>query len=102
LSASGLMFIAAAALLTAIADILLRIGVVQAGGLDLSSEGFIHDLSSLCQQALFIGGILLYGLATLSGFALFRLKGLCGSREPPSPLPSGVISSFTSPCHQKN
>ena len=76
MSASGFLFIIAAAFITAISNILLRIGVMRAGGFGVSAEGLVGDLWRLCQQPFFVIGMLLYGVAALTWIRILSTENL--------------------------
>ena len=52
----GLMLVAAAALLTAGANVLLRAGVLRFGEFSLAPESVINGLIGLAKQPLFVAG----------------------------------------------
>lgn len=76
MSKVGLLFIVAAALTTAVSNILLRIGVLRTGGLGVSSEGVAADLWRLCQQPFFVLGMALYGVAALTWIRILSTETL--------------------------
>ena len=76
MSASGFLLTIAAALITAISNILLRVGVLRAGGFGLSPENVAGDLWRLGKEPSFIIGILLYGLAALFWFRIISSENL--------------------------
>lgn len=76
MSASGFLWTIAAALITAISNILLRVGVLRAGGFGLSAQNILGDLWRLCEQPLFLLGVLLYGVAALMWFRIISSENL--------------------------
>ena len=76
MSAAGFVFIVSAALVTAISNILLRIGVKRAGGFGVSQHGLFRDLANLSAEPAFILGVLLYGVAALIWFRVVSTENL--------------------------
>ncbi|MCH7562411.1 MAG: hypothetical protein IH968_01195 [Gemmatimonadetes bacterium] len=62
---SALALVALSAILTAVANITLRVGVLKAGGLSLSRERFWSDAVALTSQPMFVVGFICYGLAAV-------------------------------------
>ncbi len=62
--------IAFTAITTAVANLLLREGVLRAGGLTLSLDRFWSDALALGAQPLFVIGFILYGLAAVLWFSV--------------------------------
>ena len=62
---SALALVALSAILTAVANITLRVGVLKAGGLSLSRERFWSDAVALASQPWFVVGFMCYGLAAV-------------------------------------
>ena len=58
------------AITTALANLLLREGVLRAGGLSLSLDRFWSDALALGAQPLFVIGFILYGLAAVLWFSV--------------------------------
>ena len=65
-----LALIALTAITTAVANLLLREGVLKAGGLSLSLDRFWSDALALGAQPLFVIGFILYGLAAVLWFSV--------------------------------
>ena len=61
--------IALTAITTAVANLLLRAGVLKAGGLSLSLDRFWSDAMALASQPLFVLGFICYGLAAVLWFS---------------------------------
>jgi len=72
----GLMLVAAAALLTAGANVLLRAGVLRFGEFSLAPESVINGLIGLAKQPLFVAGFALYGAAAIVWFSAISLEEL--------------------------
>lgn len=62
--------IALTAITTAVANLLLREGVLKAGGLSLSLDRFWSDAMALGAQPLFVIGFICYGLAAVLWFSV--------------------------------
>lgn len=62
--------IALTAITTAVANLLLREGVLKAGGLSLSLDRFWSDAMALGAQPLFVIGFISYGLAAVLWFSV--------------------------------
>lgn len=76
MSSTGLILVVAAAVLSALSNILLRVGVLRAGGLGTSERGLAADLAALLQDPLFLLGGLLYGVAALVWFRVISSEYL--------------------------
>ena len=76
MSASGLLFIVAAALVTAVSNILLRIGVQRGGGFGVSQDGLLRDVVRLSMEPAFLLGLALYGAAALVWFRIISTENL--------------------------
>ena len=75
MSLRGVSLILASALLTAAANLLMRVGVRAAGGFALSIQCFL----ALASQWMFVSGVLLYGLAAVLWFAVVATEDLSSS-----------------------
>lgn len=64
------------ALTTVAANVLLRFGLVKAGGLGISGRGFIADLFNLAIEPVFVIGLALYGAAALLWFYVLSSSSL--------------------------
>jgi multidrug transporter EmrE-like cation transporter len=73
---TGLLLVAIAAILSAGANILLRVGVLRAGGLGASARGYAADLLALLHDPLFMSGAALYALAALVWFRVISTEYL--------------------------
>lgn len=76
MTSTGLMLVVAAAVLSAGSNILLRIGVLRAGGLGISERGLAADLLALLQDPVFVLGGMLYGFAALVWFRVISSEYL--------------------------
>jgi drug/metabolite transporter (DMT)-like permease len=76
MTATGIVLVAIAAVLTAAANILLRVGVLRAGGFGASERGIAADLFALLQDPLFVLGGTLYALAALVWFRVISTEYL--------------------------
>ena len=65
MSLYGLFAVGLTAILTAVANLLLRGGVLRAGGLSLSPETFVDQFIALCKEPIFVLGVFLYGAAAV-------------------------------------
>jgi multidrug transporter EmrE-like cation transporter len=75
MSTRGLILLLAACLCTVSGNLLLRAGVVAAGGFRLSS-GATSQLLKLAYQPKFVSGFILYGLASLFWFSVISMENL--------------------------
>jgi multidrug transporter EmrE-like cation transporter len=76
MTTSGLYLVILSAVLTVTANILLRIGVIRAGGLGGNSSELLNSLFRLISQPCFDVGFLLYGLASLVWFRVISTEPL--------------------------
>jgi len=79
MSSRGLLLLVLAALLQVAGNLLLREGVVRAGGLSLTLSRFGSELLKLAQQPLFDIGVILYGAASLVWFGIVSTERLNAS-----------------------
>ena len=79
MTTQGLALILTSAGLTAGANLMMRRGVLNAGGLSLAPAHLKSSLLVLAQQPLFVGGVLLYGLAALIWFHILSIEPLSTS-----------------------
>lgn len=75
----ALLLVFISALLTAVANLALRGGVLGAGGLSLSPNLFLVQMGALLKQPLFVIGVLFYGIAAIVWFAALSLENLTTS-----------------------
>ena len=68
--------IALSAITTAVANLLLRAGVLKAGGLSLSLDRFWSDALALGAQPLFVLGFICYGIAAVLWFSVLSRADL--------------------------
>ncbi|BAY66040.1 putative small multidrug resistance transmembrane protein [Calothrix brevissima NIES-22] len=76
MTTNGLYLVILSAVLTVTANILLRIGVVRAGGLGGNADELLNSLLRLVSQPLFDIGFILYGLASLVWFRVISTEPL--------------------------
>lgn len=79
MSTRGLFLILVAAFLTVSGNLMIRQGVVLAGGLSLESTVFLKEMRNLLQQPLFVAGVVLYGLASIVWFGIVSTENLNSS-----------------------
>lgn len=79
MSFQGVSYVVLAALLTVISNLMLRAGVLRAGGFNLSLSTFLRDLARLVQQPLAVIGVICYGLAALVWFRVISTENLNSS-----------------------
>ena len=72
---TGLLLVVLSALFTVSANLLMRGGVLRAGGFSLS----LASALSLCSQPLFLAGFILYGVAALIWFRVLSVANLSTS-----------------------
>jgi multidrug transporter EmrE-like cation transporter len=72
----GLFLVALAALTTVAGNLLMRAGVLHAGGLKLSGSGLLPQLLGLAKQPMFLSGVVLYGLSALIWFSVISSEQL--------------------------
>jgi multidrug transporter EmrE-like cation transporter len=76
MSLQGLILIFVAAGMTVVGNLMMRAGVVRAGGVSLSVANLGADLVKLAGQPLLIGGLALYALASLVWFRVISTENL--------------------------
>ncbi len=76
MSLYGLFAVGLTAILTAVANLLLRGGVLRAGGLSLSPETFADQAIALSKEPLFVLGVFLYGAAAVVWFHVISFEEL--------------------------
>lgn len=79
MSSQGLLLIGIAAVLTAVANLLLRGGVLAHGGLSLAPGRVLSDLLGLAMQPMFVSGFIFYGMAALVWFSVLAVEDLSAS-----------------------
>jgi multidrug transporter EmrE-like cation transporter len=75
MTGAGLFLVILSSLLTVSANLMMRGGVLRAGGFLLSAKSAL----SLCQQPLFVTGFILYGIAALIWFRVLSVANLSTS-----------------------
>jgi multidrug transporter EmrE-like cation transporter len=76
MTVQGFLWIAGAALTTIASNVILRMGVLRAGGFGVSGKGLAADIMSLAGQPLFLLGMGLYGMAALIWFYIVSTQEL--------------------------
>uniref|UniRef100_A0A832A3G0 EamA-like transporter family protein n=1 Tax=Desulfacinum infernum TaxID=35837 RepID=A0A832A3G0_9BACT len=79
MSKSALLLIALTAGMTAAGNLLIREGIVRAGGVSFSPATFLEDLLSVIRQPLLDIGVLLYGMASIVWFKVIATENLSTS-----------------------
>ena len=74
-----ILIVMLAAFLTVAGNLLMREGVVRAGGLSLALSTLARELGHLARQPLFDLGVLLYGAASLVWFRIVSTENLNSS-----------------------
>jgi multidrug transporter EmrE-like cation transporter len=74
----GLMLIVISAFLTVAANLMMRAGVLNAGGVMLSKPLF-RQIIAISSEPLFVGGFIFYGLAALVWFHVLSVENLSTS-----------------------
>ena len=75
----GLSLVAASAVLTAVANLTLRGGILRYGKFSLALDQIKDGLVGLSTQPLFIVGVLFYGLAAIVWFGALSMENLSTS-----------------------
>ena len=76
MSLYGLFAVGLTAILAAVANLLLRGGVLRAGGLSLSPEAFADQAIALSKEPIFVLGVFLYGAAAVVWFHVISFEEL--------------------------
>jgi drug/metabolite transporter (DMT)-like permease len=76
---TGLLFILLTALLLAAGNLMLRIGIVRAGGLHLTFTTLLRDGLNLLQQPFFVGGFFTAVIGVLVWFRVLSTENLNSS-----------------------
>ena len=79
MSERGLLLVGVSALLTVASNLMLRAGVVRAGGFGLSLRTLVSDLLTLARQPFFVAGLVLYATAALVWFRVISTENLSSS-----------------------
>jgi multidrug transporter EmrE-like cation transporter len=72
-SSSALLLIVVSGVLTAAANLLLRHGLVRAGGFDVTRLGVVDTAGALLRQPTFVAGVILYGAAAVVWFRVLSV-----------------------------
>ena len=76
---SGLVLVILSALLTVAANLLMRAGILRAGGFHLDLYTIREPILSLLRQPLFLVGVVLYGTAAIVWFRVLSFENLSNS-----------------------
>jgi multidrug transporter EmrE-like cation transporter len=79
MSQTGFLFLLLSAALTAFANLSLRVGLLRAGGLDLSAGAVLGDLFNLAKEPVFVIGVTAYGTAAVVWFRVISTENLTTS-----------------------
>lgn len=79
MSLAGFLFVLLSAGLTALANLTLRIGLLRAGGLDLSPGAVLGDIYKLAKEPVFVIGVTAYGTAAVVWFRVISTENLTSS-----------------------
>lgn len=72
----GLFMVVSSALCTAIANLMIREGIVSAGGFNLSPSAFKSQTVALVCQPMFLGGFIIYAVAIIIWFRALSTENL--------------------------
>jgi multidrug transporter EmrE-like cation transporter len=72
----GLLMVGLAALFTIAANLMLRGGLIKAGGFGVSNQGFFGDILALLKNPIFDIGVVMYGVAALVWFRVISTEQL--------------------------
>ena len=75
----GIVLVVLAALMTVASNLMLRAGVIRAGGFSLGLSTLLTDLLQLASQPLFVIGVTFYGIAALIWFRVISTESLSNS-----------------------
>lgn len=76
---SGLILVVLSALLTVVANLLMRAGILRAGGFQLELNTIREPILSLLRQPMFLVGVVLYGAAAVIWFRVISFENLSNS-----------------------
>jgi multidrug transporter EmrE-like cation transporter len=76
MTSRGLVLLITSALCTVGANLLLRGGILRAGGFTLSLDRVKDQVLGLCRQPMFVVGIVLYGVAAIIWFRVLSTEDL--------------------------
>ncbi|MBI5602434.1 MAG: hypothetical protein HY879_03690 [Deltaproteobacteria bacterium] len=79
MTVSGLILVIFSALLTVAANLLMRAGILRAGGFHLGLNTIREPILSLLQQPMFLIGVILYGAAAVVWFRVLSFENLSNS-----------------------
>jgi multidrug transporter EmrE-like cation transporter len=76
MSPQGLTLVVISSLCTVAANLLMRGGIIRAGGFTLSWTLFRNQITHLCRQPMFVTGVVLYGVAAVVWFRVLSTENL--------------------------
>jgi len=79
MTSHGLVLVILSALCTAVANLLMRGGILQTGAFTLSLGAMKNQVVSLSHQPLFVVGVILYGVAAVIWFDVLSRENLSTS-----------------------
>lgn len=79
MSLQGLVLIAIAAGMTVAGNLMMREGVVRAGGVELNVQTLFSEIMKLVRQPLLVSGLTIYALASLVWFRVISTENLNSS-----------------------
>jgi multidrug transporter EmrE-like cation transporter len=75
----GLLMVVFSALCTVVANLMIRAGILSAGGFNLSLNTLKSQTSVLVRQPLFLGGFIIYAVAAIIWFRVLSTENLSTS-----------------------
>lgn len=75
----GLLLIILTAVMTAAGNLMMREGILRAGGFSLSPATFMEDVLRLVRQVVFDIGVILYAMASIVWFKVISMENLSTS-----------------------
>lgn len=76
MTSRGLVLLISSAFCTVGANLLLRGGILRAGGFTLSLDRVKDQILGLCRQPMFVVGVVLYGIAAIIWFRVLSTEDL--------------------------
>lgn len=75
----GLLLLILSSLCTVAANLLMRVGIRRSGGLTFSFDRLVEQIVALSLQPMFVGGVILYGIAAIIWFRILSTENLSRS-----------------------
>ncbi len=79
MTSRGAILVATTAALTALANVMLRAGILRFGELSLTARGLMPTIVGLARQPLFVAGFILYGAAAIVWLSAISIEELSTS-----------------------